>query len=480
MFCSNILSASGRLTSGMLVALAATALIGPQLGWRAGTPTPILEGNPGWVELYWKAWENLQAATVEEKEPGPWPPRAFAPEGSISFEQTLTISTYANWGWRAHPVRETLAYVMQGIADEGTAPARFGTAGSSGEATGLPLAAFAAERVFRISGDRVALQKHAGGAQKRHAFYRVRYSFPIPPKDEKEKPRVGYRVPAELSSLPFPQEAPGDVSAEAIGLLLQDAAMMAKLYRGLGDSRSAGTSERLADAFAAQLNALWSAEDRRFRSTAEGAAERDSLMPLLGAIGGRAPHAREALQGLFDPSRYYRRTLFPTVARTDRSYSGSMGTRPLHSYLALRALIDSGMQRDAGRAAEHMLAVYESAAGPGLGLFGAYGPETRTPPEGAAAASLEAGTIAISALIEAVMGIDVDAKAGKVTWFLRRSDRHGLENLRFGDNVVSIIWTNGTFEAQCEKPFTLELSRDRQEFEHRFPAGKSVWTPGAE
>ena len=464
----------------MLVALAAAALISPQLGWRAGTPTPVLEGNPRWVELYWKAWENLHAATFEEKEPGPWPPRVFAPEGSISFEQTLTISLYANWGWRAHPAQETLAYVMQGVADEGTAPARFGTAGSSDEAAGLPIAALAAERVFRLSGDREALQRHASGAQKRHGFYRGRYSFPIPPKDEKEKPRVGYRVPLELSSLPFPQEAPGEVSAEAIGLLLQDAAMMAKLYRGLGDSRSAGTSERLADALSTQLRTLWSVEDRRFRSTTEGATERDSIMPLLGGIGGRAPNAREALQGLFDPGRYYRRTLFPTVARTDRSYNGALGTRPLHSYLALRSLIDSGMQRDAGRAGEHILGVFESAAGPGMGLFGAYGPETRTPPEGALPGSLEAGTIAISALIEAVMGIDVDAKAGKVSWFLRRNDRHGLENLRFGDNVVSVVWANGTFEVQCEKPFALELTRDGKKHENRFPAGKSTWTPGAE
>jgi hypothetical protein len=461
----------------MLVAVAALTLVSPQLGWRAGTPSPVLEGNPRWVELYWKAWENLHAATVEETEPGPWPSRAFAQDGAIGFDETLAISLYANWGWRAHPVRETLSHVLQGVADDGAAPAQFRLTGSAGSATGIPLAALAVSRGFRVSGDLDALRLQLAGVQRRHAFFRARYSYDIPPKDEKEKPRVGYRVPVELSNLPFPQESPGEASAEALGLLLQDAAMLGHLYRGIGDSRSAGTADRLAQVVAQNFGKLWSAQDRRYRSAGEDGTERDSLMPLFGTIGGKAPHAKEALQGLFDPARYYRRTLFPTVAKTDPAFNGTISSRPLYTYLALRALIDNGMQRDAGRAAEHILGVYESAAGSALNLFGAYGPETRTPPEGALPGSLEAGTIAIAALIEAVMGMDVDAKAGKVTWFLRRQDRHGMENLRFGDNVVSIIWSNGAFEAQCEKPFTLEVTRNAEVTRHRFPAGKSSWTP---
>src|SRR5687768_14668579 len=90
----------------MLVAIAAVAFLSPQLGWRAGTPSPVLDANPRWVALYWKAWENLYAATVDEKEPGPWPARAVAQEGVIGFDSTLAVSLFANWGWRAHPTRE--------------------------------------------------------------------------------------------------------------------------------------------------------------------------------------------------------------------------------------------------------------------------------------------------------------------------------------------------------------------------------------
>lgn len=462
----------------MLVALAALTLASAQLGWRAGTPEPVLDANPKWVELYWKAWENLHAATVEEKEPGPWPSRAFAQGGFIGFDETLAISLYACWGWRAHPARETLSYVMQGVGEEGGAPARFGSAGTSGTATGLPIASLAAERVYRFSNDHASLTNHLAGAQRRHSFFSSRYAYTVPPAAEKEEARNAYRVPVELSNLPLPVEAPGEDSAEALGLLLQESAMLARLYSAAGNSRSAGTTDRLTAGIAKRLAALWSNDDRRFRGAAEGAIERDSIMPLLGGIGGKMPYARNALQGLFDPSRYYRRTLFPTVPRTDPAYNGAMGTRPLYTYLALRSLIDSGMRKEAGRVAENILSVYESAAGTGLDLFGAYGPETRTPPQGASPGSLEAGTIAISGLIEAVIGIDVDAKANRITWHLRRQDRHGIKNLRFGDNVVTMIWENGTISTECEKPFTLEATTGTAQHSRKFAAGKSEWKPG--
>ncbi|MEO7453460.1 MAG: hypothetical protein ABIV13_01710 [Fimbriimonadales bacterium] len=462
----------------MLVAVVVAVALTPQLGWKAGTPSPILEGNPRWVELYWKAWENLYAATIDEKEPSPWPSRAITDGEVIDYEKTLAISLYANWGWRAHPIRETLAYVLENVHESGSVPARFGTQGSSGEAGGLPIEALATHRVFALSGDRESLVRHAAGAAARHLYFANRATYTIPPKDEKDKARIGYRVPAALSVLPGTAEFTGEQSAEALGLVLQSTAMLAQVYRDLGDGRSAGTADRMAGNLAKQLGELYSKEDRRFRGTYEGGSERDSMLPLFGAIGGNAPHAETALLGLFDPGRYYRRTLFPLVARTDPAYVGVSGSRPLYTYLAIRAMLDNGMRREAARAAEHVLTVYEAVAGKDNNLYGAYGSEAREPAPGAMPGHLEAGTIVIAALIEAVMGIDVDARAGKVTWFVRRTDKHGLENLRFADNKVSMVFEAGSFTVDCEKPFTLEASVDGTKHLKRFGIGKTVWTPG--
>ena len=62
-----------------MVSLAALLILhSAQLGWRAGTPEPVLETNPRWVQLYWKAWENTQKHVVEEESPGPFPARFIA------------------------------------------------------------------------------------------------------------------------------------------------------------------------------------------------------------------------------------------------------------------------------------------------------------------------------------------------------------------------------------------------------------------
>jgi len=473
----------------MLEALAAGILCSAQLGWRAGTPEPILDANPRWVELYWKAWENLYAVTVEEKEPGPFPSRAFAPGNRISYDQTLAIALYARWGWRAHPVRETLSYVLEHINEAGFAASLFGSDGTmTGEATGPPLASLAALRLWQISANDLDLPLQMSAAQRRYAYLAGKYTFQIP-KDGDKPERLGYRVPLEFSILPMPTEAPGEVSAEAAGLLLQEAQMLSELRAAGGDRRAAEVMSRIAGGLSTKLASVWQPDAHRFAARDDaGSMERDSLAPLIGLISGRLPEkiAQDALRGLFDPERFYRRTLFPVTARPDGAYIGSTNVRPLLSYLALRALIANRMMKDAARAAEHMLATYALAAGKGLSLYDFYGAETRVAPDGAEAGGLEAGTIAIAALIEAVIGIDVDARQDEVTWFLRRTDRHGIKNLRFANNVVTLISSERTADAMptidvhCDQPFTLKVTIGGKTQTRSFEPGTHTWTLAAE
>ena len=49
----------------------------------------------------------------------------------------------------------------------------------------------------------------------------------------------------------------------------------------------------------------------------------------------------------------------------------------------------------------------------------------------------ECGPIAL--LIENVIGIHADGASDILYWRLRLTERHGIENLRFGDNKVSIV-----------------------------------------
>ncbi|MDQ2987048.1 MAG: hypothetical protein M3R13_10085 [Armatimonadota bacterium] len=463
----------------MLEALAALAMGHAQLGWRAGTPEPVLDGDPAWIGLYWKAWENLYAATIEETEPGPWPARVFAEEGTISFDRALAISLYARWGWRAHPVRETLNFVLMRIDEQGFAPAAFSHDAQTGEATGPPLAALSSLRLASITANEADLLIQTGAVQRRNAYIAGRYTFTTVPASKDEKPKIGYRVPPEWSIAPTATDPPGPINAEAVALLLQDTHAAASLYRAGGHRRAAETLDRVSKDLAAHLRGLWRKDERRFSARDEsGNMEPDSLAILWGLIGGAMPKemANDALQGLLSPSRFYRRTLFPTAA-------GRGFVRPLHSYLALRALIDNGMHKEAGRAAETMLSVYTAAAGAGKALYDIYGSETRLPADGAKPGGLEAGTVAIAGLIEAVIGIDVDARAERIDWFLRRRDRHGIKNLRFGENVVTLIANaredggEPVIEVECAEDFRLNVTVGERKFSKRFASGKHTWKP---
>ena len=203
----------------------------PAQNVAAGTPEPVLDGNPKWVELYWKSWENLQASVLEEKTPGPLPARVIAQNGAVEFDAAMGIALYARWGWRANPISDTLSFLLQELEDDGAAAARFSSEGKKGVARGLPLAALAVASLYDLSGDKEQLLIQLGGAHKRHDYIRSLYSYAIEPEDENDKPRIGYRVPPLYSALPMANEATSEVTAEAAGLLLQDAVALARLHR---------------------------------------------------------------------------------------------------------------------------------------------------------------------------------------------------------------------------------------------------------
>ncbi len=49
------------------------------------------------------------------------------------------------------------------------------------------------------------------------------------------------------------------------------------------------------------------------------------------------------------------------------------------------------------------------------------------------------GLVPISILIENILGIEVNAPENTITWFINRKDKHGIKNLYFGGNCVSLI-----------------------------------------
>jgi len=49
------------------------------------------------------------------------------------------------------------------------------------------------------------------------------------------------------------------------------------------------------------------------------------------------------------------------------------------------------------------------------------------------------GIAPIALFIEDILGFRVDAPSNTITWRIRRLERHGIENLRFGGKTISLI-----------------------------------------
>src|SRR5262249_55464443 len=95
------------------------------------------------------------------------------------------------------------------------------------------------------------------------------------------------------------------------------------------------------------------------------------------------------------------------------------------------------------------------------------------------------GNFAISELLEDVIGLRVDAPAHTLHWRLNLTERNGITNLHFGQNVVSLVAEQRQnagdtphLTVQALQPFTLNLSLSGgKTFAQTFTSGKWRWTP---
>ena len=80
----------------------------------------------------------------------------------------------------------------------------------------------------------------------------------------------------------------------------------------------------------------------------------------------------------------------------------------------------------------------------------------------------------ISMMIENVVGINADGVKREVEWRLRRTDRHGVRNLRFGGVTASLVFENGQIEIESSAPFLLRVKG----VVHKVPVGRTTLPVG--
>jgi hypothetical protein len=478
----------------------------PQLGWRAGTPEPILDDDPGFVALYWKTWEAYHASVREDVRLALFPPRYAAPNDEIAFDDAVAIAISSKWGWRAAPSNETLKYALQLVEPTGKAPRAVSVATGTpdGVAVGPPLAPLVVYDSYLLSGDRAFLQACLSPVVRRQAYLESVYghivskpetdpetgAILLDPKTRRPiiKTREGPRfVPPEFSVLPVSPAASILVSTEALALSIQANAYLSRCAEALGLLESASLYRRLMAADASKLAGLWHEEFSMYvgRDEAGAPAEQPSLVTAWALLGGAldATTADRLSTALSSPELFGRRMAWPLLPYRHSQYRGDSGVRPLYVYLVARGLLDAGKRDQAAYAMESFLRVIERSGGNSGKVYSDYGPDTLRPAPNAHESALAAAPITIAGLIEVVIGISADAPNKRVFWSPWRRDRHGLNRLRFGSATVSLVceertsrFAAPTIVVETDEAFTLVVRHGGRDWSRRFSPGRHVWT----
>ena len=215
-----------------------------------------------------------------------------------------------------------------------------------------------------------------------------------------------------------------------------------------------------------------------------------SFWPMLAGIASPERAAR-LVEHLQNPAEFCRPHLFPALSADHPDYreSGDYwngGVWAPTNVMYVKGLQATGHEELATRAAinhlDNMAEVFRKTD-PHT-IWENYSPERTAPGEPARPDFVGwSGNGPITLLIENIIGIRADGVDNTLVWRPTLTGRHGIENLRFGDNSADLIALSRAsadesrrMEVRAKAPFTLKIVRDGHGTSYDVSAGQTRLT----
>ena len=436
-------------------------------------PQPILPTHPEWVELYWKAWKlavrNIRHGTAESGFAEAYLDDAFS-ENIFQWD-TCFIVQYARYGSHCLPVLPALDNFYRKQEPDGYICREYrGCNGAalwskgSGDAINPPLFAWAEMGYYEISGNTDRLRDVLPPLT---AYYRWLATH-------HRNPNGLYWTSAMGSGMDnSPRFAANWVDLSAQQAL--NALCLARIAEAVGSHQAVADFRQEHAALAERINELMWDEVAGYYWDLDSVGEpvpAKTIAPFWTLLAEVAPpdRARRLVEHLTDPGEFWRPHVFPTLSADHPSYSpegnywrGSAW--PATNYAVITGLSRNGHTALARQAAEITLAQMATVFGETGTIWENYSPEHPAPGNPSKSDFVGfSGVTPIALLIEQILGIQVDALANTIHWRLHPVATQGLENLRFGDNTVSLLAREGNgdaidLEVTTQRQFTLEVQR---------------------
>ncbi|UCS91658.1 hypothetical protein KZP23_12955 [Echinicola marina] len=438
---------------------------------RALIPQPVLEENPVWVEMYWKAWE---IAFKRMKSPPPGSPLVsnFLDEGlddNIYQWDTnfmVMFSRYihhifpgiqSNDNFYARQRKDGLIWRIYKEEDGAEHP--WGGGENFARSINPPLFSWSEYLNYQVTGDKT----------------RFRMVLPVLEKYVEwiDKHKVDQNTPHRLywsngqasgmdNTLRDTGRPGGHSSTSPMGWVDMSAQMvmnynyLAFICEELGEKKKAKKFKRSAKEISERINEwMWNEEDGLYYDVSpEGEQVKIKTVacfwPMLAGVSSEEQNER-LIANLKDPSSFWRKIIFPSLAADQEKYNPKGGywlgsVWAPTNYAIIKGLEKNGYADFARECALRYLKGIEQVYNNTGTFWECYSPDFARP------ATKENGEIVardfvgwtglgpISLLIENIIGIDVHGANHEISWRLSRTDSHGIKNLLCGDAFVSLIY----------------------------------------
>ena len=456
---------------------------------REWVPQPIFEKEPGYVELYWKAWEQAyDHVAVQEGIPqSPYMDEAFA-SSHVWIWDTCFMVLFCKYSPERFPGVETLNNFYEAFHSDKYKDGSFPLGIQHPD--NPPLFAWAEHGNFLFTGDNAHakklltqsqyLQKHFEWFEQLEQGWKFKYKGGISAPVSIEKNALGYKWGGCPSGMDNTPRNPHGLWLDAIAQQGLSALAIYRMAESIGQTEMATKWKTKYEKIKNIVNKhYWNEEDGIYYDISEDGKEfykvktPASYWPMLAEMCS-PEQAQRMAKHITDPQTFGGIRPWVTVARNDKSFVSPDGAYwrggiwlPT-AYMGTKALEKYGFHDEANTAAENLLAhMYRTykAVNPNT-IWECYSP-TRDYPvvrnNGHIVRKDFCGWSAlgpISMFIENVLGFHtVDAKNKRVEWKLHQQSRHGIKNFKFGQISADIIY-NGTdqISINSNQGFTLVIN----------------------
>lgn len=414
-------------------------------------PAPVLEDNPEYVDLYWKAWE---LAFTHFKKPPQGSPfvsdfidEAFSP--SIFQWDTIFMIMFARYAHFIFPSIQSLdnfycrqyenGYICREIQEADGADFVFV---DREHTVNPPLFSWCEVENYKITGDK-SRYKSVLPVIEKYTEWLEKYR-----RKENTAHNLYWQTGLGSGMDNTPRSGSGwtDMSCQMV-MLYKD---MATMSSDLGLTEKTKQFEAKAKDISDRINKfMWNEEDGLYYDLDDKGNQikwktSGCFWPMLAGIASKE-QADKLLFHLKDPNSFWRTIPFPTLAADQKNYKAAGEYWLGGVWAPTNVMIIKGLERY-GHYEFALLAVQKYLDG----MCEVY-KRTGTIWENYSPESFSRGLPAkpdfvgwsgcgpIQLLIENVLGFEPEGASNKLTWHLQRIDRHGIQKLRFGDVTADLV-----------------------------------------